>query len=113
VLTKDGAVVNSTTRRHERRQWYSEVRVVEGRNILEGHARDICEAGLGVVLSRPVGKGRSVKVELPRVYRSATMVLNAVVRYQSEHSHGLEFIALSDVQQQILRQLVKEKKSYS
>ena len=106
-------MVNSTTRRHERRQWYSEVRVVEGRNILEGHARDICEAGLGVVLSRPVGKGRSVKVEMPRVYRSATMVINAVVRYQSEHTHGLEFIALSDVQQQILRQLVKEKKSFS
>ena len=106
-------MANSTTRRHERRQWYSEVRVVEGRNILEGHARDICEAGLGVVLSRPVGKGRSVKVELPRIYRSATMVLNAIVRYQAEHTHGLEFIALSDVQQQILRQLVKEKKSYS
>ena len=106
-------MVNSTTRRHERRPWYSEVRVVEGKNVLDGHARDICEAGLGVVLSRPVGKGRSVKVELPRVYKSATMVLNAIVRYQADYSHGLEFVALSDVQQHILRQLIQDKKSSS
>ncbi len=110
--TKDCAVANyAPSRRHERRAWHSEIRVVEGGNVLAGHAKDICEAGLGVVLSRPVGKGQTVKVELPKIYKSATMVLNAVVRYQKDQSHGLEFVSITDAQQHIIRQLLKDKKS--
>jgi len=100
-----------TTRRHERRAWHSEVRVVEGKNILAGETKDICESGVGVVLTQRISEGKKVKVELPRVYKSATMVLNAVVRHQSNHAHGLEFVSLTDAQQHILRQLLKDKKS--
>ena len=102
-----------TTRRHERRVWHSEVRVVEGKNILAGETKDICESGVGVVLTHRISAGKQVKIELPKVYKSATMVLNAVVRHQSNHAHGLEFVSLTDAQQHILRQLLKDKKSSS
>jgi hypothetical protein len=87
--------------------------VVEGKNVLIGHTRDICVSGLGAVLTRPVSKGKTVKIELPKVYKSATMVLAAVVRHQNDHAHGLEFVSITDAQQHILRQLLKDKKSFS
>ena len=101
------------SRRHQRRAWHSEIRVLEGQNVLAGHAKDICEAGVGVVLSRPLNEGKVVKVELPNIYKSATMVLNAVVRHQANHHHGLEFVSITDFQQNIIRQLWQDKKTLS
>lgn len=113
-MCKDCAVTSYvTSRKHQRRAWFAEIRVVEGNNFLAGHVKDICEAGLGVVLSRPVSQGKIVKVELPNIYKSATMVLNAVVRHQDEHQHGLEFVSITEAQQHIIRQLCSDKKSFS
>jgi len=101
------------SRRHQRHAWHSEIRVLEGKNVLAGHAKDICESGVGVVLARPLVEGKVVKVELPNIYKSATMVLNAVVRHQANHHHGLEFVSITDVQQNIIRQLCQDKKTLS
>ncbi len=87
--------------------------MVEGKTVLDGHTKDICEAGLGVVLAHPVIPGKVVKVEMPNIYKSATMVLNAVVRHQDKHHHGLEFVSITEAQQHIIRQLCKDKKSQS
>ena len=87
--------------------------MVEGKTVLDGHTKDICEAGLGVVLARPLSHGKRVKIELPNIYKSATMVLNAVVRHQDKHHHGLEFVSITEAQQHIIRQLCKDKKSQS
>lgn len=94
------------TRRHERFPCYRPVRLIVGRDtVLNAHAMDISESGLGAIVAHHVEIGQPVTVEIAEALGSGSLVLNGVVRRRTGVMHGMELVNLSHVQAGILRQL--------
>ena len=77
-----------------------------GQNIsLWGRSTEVSEDGIGATLTAEVEPGEVVWIELTLPPPDRPLKIRALVRYRDGLRHGLEFLARSPEQRQILRQL--------
>jgi len=69
---------------------------------LEGHCRDLSEAGIGVLLAAELNVGEVVDLAFA-LPGSAAWQLRAVLRFRRSYHYGFEFLSLNAEQQQSLR----------
>jgi len=70
---------------------------------LPGRCTDISEGGLGAVLAGDLSPGQQVSIELRLPHVGVPLRARACVRYQSRLSCGLELVALSRDQLDMIR----------
>jgi hypothetical protein len=77
---------------------------------VEGHCRDLSEAGIGVLLATEltVGEVAGLSFSLPK---SLPWETRAVLRYRRGYHYGFEFLALSTEQQELLKAHLKSLKA--
>lgn len=75
-----------------------------GRNYekLEGHCRDLSEAGIGVLLAAELNAGEVVDLSFLLPGSTSTWEVRAVVRYRCGYHYGFEFLFLASEQQAAL-----------
>jgi hypothetical protein len=70
---------------------------------IEGHCRDLSEAGIGILLATELNAGDVAGLSFTYPGSEAPWELRAVVRYRRGYQYGFEFLALSGQQQTTLR----------
>jgi TonB family protein len=70
---------------------------------LPGRCTDISEAGVGAVVAGELAAGQQVAVELRLPNVGVPVRARALVRYQSRHRCGFEFVGLSVEQREMIR----------
>lgn len=78
---------------------------------LEGHCRDLSEAGIGILLPAELDNGEVTGLSflLPGS-AAAPWEVRAVVRYRRLYQYGFEFLSLTGTQQETLKSYVKNLK---
>jgi PilZ domain len=73
---------------------------------LEGHCRDLSEAGMGILLAAELNVGEVVGLSfaLPGV---SPWELRAVLRFRRGYQYGFEFLSLPAKQREVLRNHLK------
>ena len=73
---------------------------------LEGHCRDLSEAGLGILLAAELTGGDvvSLSFSLPG---SGQWEVRAVVRHRRGYQYGFEFLSLPPAQKQVLEKYIE------
>jgi c-di-GMP-binding flagellar brake protein YcgR len=69
---------------------------------IEGHGRNLSEAGIGMLLAAELSLGDVVALTLIFQDSAAPVALRAVVRYRRGYQYGFEFLSLTDEQRQTL-----------
>lgn len=81
------------------------VRDESGEIKIKTHALDISESGIGTLAGEGWGVGSQVALELPLPVENTFLEIQGVVRHRTGVRCGLEFLEVSNEQQQILRQV--------
>jgi hypothetical protein len=63
---------------------------------LEGHCRDLSEAGMGIILAADVGTGDVLNLTFSLPGSVPPWDVRAVVRFRQGCQYGLEFLSLSE-----------------
>jgi c-di-GMP-binding flagellar brake protein YcgR len=63
---------------------------------LEGHCRDLSEAGMGIILAADVGTGEVLNLTFSLPGSVPPWDVRAVVRFRQGCQYGLEFLSLSE-----------------
>lgn len=98
-------------RRHER--YRADFRVTvshllgdEYQNV-EGHCRDLSEAGMGIILAAELQRGDVVNLKFALPGSELRWELRAVVRYCQGCQYGFEFLSLPDESRKLIENHVK------
>jgi len=75
---------------------------------LEGHCRDLSEAGIGILLAAELRCGDVVGLSFSLPGISFSWELRAVVRYRRGYHYGFEFLALTPEQREDLKRYIKD-----
>jgi len=70
---------------------------------LEGHCKDIAEAGIGILLAADLNGGEVAGLSFSLPGMDQPWQLRAVVRYRRGYHYGFEFLSLEAEQQALLR----------
>jgi PilZ domain len=73
---------------------------------LEGHCRDLSEAGIGILLAAEMNGGEVVVLSFS-IAGSTPWEVRAVVRYRRGFHYGFEFLSLKPGQQDLLKSHLK------
>jgi hypothetical protein len=75
---------------------------------IEGHCRDLSEAGIGILLAAELkgGEVAGLSFSLPR--STPVWEVRAVVRYRRGYHYGFEFLAMTSEQRESLRSCLKD-----
>jgi PilZ domain len=73
---------------------------------LEGHCRDLSEAGIGILLAADLNGGEVAGLSFS-IAESAPWEVRAVVRYRRGFHYGFEFLSLKPEQQDLLKNHLK------
>jgi hypothetical protein len=74
---------------------------------LEGHCRDLAEAGIGILLAAELNSGEVVGLSFLLPGSAIPWEVRAVVRYRRGYQYGFEFLSLTAEQQESLKSYVK------
>jgi hypothetical protein len=69
---------------------------------VEGHCRDLSEAGIGILLATEMNVGEVVGLSFSLPGSPAGWEVRAVVRYRRVYQYGFEFLSLTQEQQVLL-----------
>jgi c-di-GMP-binding flagellar brake protein YcgR len=70
---------------------------------LEGHCRDLSEAGIGVLLAAELNVGEVTGMSFSLSGSALPWELRAVIRYRRGYHYGFEFLSLTGEQQESLK----------
>jgi PilZ domain len=70
---------------------------------LEGHCRDLSEAGIGILLAVEMNNGEVVGLNFAIPGNDLVWELRAVVRYRRGYHYGFEFLSLTNDQRETLK----------
>ncbi|HUO17362.1 MAG TPA: PilZ domain-containing protein [Verrucomicrobiae bacterium] len=73
------------------------------KQILNGHCRDLSQAGIGVILAAELTLGDVVSLAFTLPKPSRDWNLRAVIRHRRGYHYGFEFLSLSEEQVQVLQ----------
>jgi hypothetical protein len=73
---------------------------------VEGHSRNLSEAGIGLLLAAELSIGDVAALSLCLPKLASPLELRAVVRYRQGYQYGFEFLALTDEQRQALSEFL-------
>jgi c-di-GMP-binding flagellar brake protein YcgR len=97
-LAKDKGKIDRRRRRHPRYRGDFRVTVSyfleNAYQKLEGHCRDISQAGIGILLPAELTSGEVVGLNFTLPSSGALWEVRAVVRYRHGYHYGFEFLAL-------------------
>jgi PilZ domain len=74
---------------------------------LEGHCRDLAEAGIGILLAAELNSGEVVGLSFSLPGSASSWEVRAVARYRRGYQYGFEFLSLTGEQREGLRSYVK------
>jgi PilZ domain len=74
---------------------------------LEGHCRDLSEAGIGILLAAELNGGEVAGLSFTLTGSAPPWEVRAVVRYRRGYHYGFEFLALTGEQQESLKTYLK------
>jgi hypothetical protein len=74
---------------------------------LEGHCRDLAEAGIGILLAAELNSGEVTGLSFSVPGAAVPWVVRAVVRYRRGYHYGFEFLSLTEEQQKLLTSYLK------
>jgi hypothetical protein len=77
---------------------------------LEGHCRDLSEAGIGILLASDLDGGEVTGLSFLLPGSAVAWEVRAVVRYRRLYQYGFEFLSLTGAQQEALKNYVKNLK---
>jgi len=77
---------------------------------LEGHCRDLSEAGIGVLLAEELSGGEVIGLIFGLPGSDVSWQLRAVVRYRCGYQYGFEFLSLTAEQEASLKNYLKDLK---
>jgi hypothetical protein len=69
---------------------------------IEGHCRDLSEAGIGILLATEMNVGEVVGLSFSLPGSPVDWEVRAVVRYRRVYQYGFEFLSLTEEQQVLL-----------
>jgi hypothetical protein len=69
---------------------------------IEGHCRDLSQAGIGILLAEDLGVGEVVGLNFLFPGSEVLWEVRAVVRYRRGYQYGFEFLALTAEQRTLL-----------
>lgn len=75
---------------------------------LDGHSRDLSEAGIGILVAAELNGGEVVGLSFLLPGSAVPWELRAVVRYRRGYQYGFEFLSLTVEQQESLKSYVKD-----
>lgn len=94
-------------RRHSRyrAEFPVEVTILTAREkqVLNGHCRDLSQAGIGVILAAELALGEVVSLAFAVPQPSEVWNLRAVIRHRRGYHYGFEFLSLSEEQIRVLQ----------
>ena len=74
---------------------------------LEGHCRDLAEAGIGILLAAELNSGEVAGLSFLLPGSALAWEVRAVVRYRRGYQYGFEFLSLTAKQQESLKSYIK------
>jgi hypothetical protein len=74
---------------------------------LEGHCRDLSEAGIGILLAAELDGGEVTGLSFLLPGSAVSWEVRAVVRYRRGYQYGFEFLSLTGAQHATLKNYVK------
>jgi hypothetical protein len=74
---------------------------------IEGHCRDVSEAGIGILLAAEMDNGEVVSLAFSLPGSMLSWEVRAVVRYRRGYQYGFEFLSLTSEQQESLKSYLK------
>jgi c-di-GMP-binding flagellar brake protein YcgR len=74
---------------------------------IEGHCRDLSQAGIGILLATELNAGDVVGLKFLLSNTPTAWELRAVVRYRHGYHYGFEFLSLAPDQQESLRNYLR------
>jgi c-di-GMP-binding flagellar brake protein YcgR len=74
----------------------------DGYQEIEGHGRNLSEAGIGMLLAAELSRGDVVALSLSFPEQALPLELRAVVRHRNGYQYGFEFLSLTDEQRRKL-----------
>ena len=74
---------------------------------LQGHCRDLAEAGIGILLAAELNNGEVTGLNFLLPGAALPWAVRAVVRYRRGYHYGFEFLSLTDEQQTSLKNHLK------
>jgi hypothetical protein len=99
--------IDRRRRRHQRYQDDFRVTVThlsgDSYQKLEGHCRDLSQAGIGILLAAELNVGDVTGLTFSLPKHSPQWEVRAVVRYRRGYHYGFEFLALAGDQQEFLK----------
>jgi hypothetical protein len=69
---------------------------------LQGHCRDLAEAGIGILLAAELNNGEVTGLSFLLPGAALPWEVRAVVRYRRGYHYGFEFLSLTEEQQETL-----------
>lgn len=73
------------------------------RHDLEGHCRDLSEAGIGILIAADLTMSEVVSLRFSLPTQTESWVLRAVLRYRRGYHYGFEFLSIAPAQIEILK----------
>lgn len=73
---------------------------------IEGHARNLSAAGIGMLLAAELSMGDVAGLSLCLSESASPLEVRAVVRYRHGYQYGFEFLSLTDEQQRALTEFL-------
>jgi c-di-GMP-binding flagellar brake protein YcgR len=70
---------------------------------IEGHCRDLSEAGIGILLAAELKGGEVAGLNFSLAGSTPSWEVRAVVRYRRGYHYGFEFLAMTGEQRESLR----------
>jgi len=74
---------------------------------LQGHCRDLSEAGIGILLAADLNSGDVVGLHFTLPGLNSAWEICGVVRFRHGYHYGFEFLALASEQQRLLKNFLK------
>lgn len=75
---------------------------------LEGHCKDLSEAGIGLLLAFELGVKEVVSLKLRLPNTTEEWQVSAVLRYRRGYHYGFEFLSLTESRRQSLRDYIQQ-----
>lgn len=75
---------------------------------IDGHCRDLSEAGIGILLATEMNSGEVVGLTFSLPGSIELWELRAVVRYRRGYQYGFEFLSLTSAQQETLKTYLED-----
>jgi c-di-GMP-binding flagellar brake protein YcgR len=74
---------------------------------LDGHCRDLSEAGIGILLATEMNSGEVVGLSFSLPGSTLLWDIRAVVRYRRGYQYGFEFLSVTSEQQETLKKYLE------